>query len=465
MAKLSLQLKLGQQLTMTPQLQQAIRLLQMPVMELNTQIQEALESNVMLEQEEPTSSDAPENTPEETSSDVLEGEEFDSSTWDDSGSGSNAPSDNDFQPDYPDKESETLKDHLLWQIEMEHFSPREVVIAQALVDYINDDGYLTETLNNIGKTLPKEPSFRPHELDTTLIKLQALDPIGVGARDLAECICLQLKQINRDESGLELALNIAANSLELVADNELSILRRNMSVSESDLEAALGLIRSCHPKPGSAISKDTAEYIIPDVYVRKQDGHWVVDINRSTSPRLTINQTYACALGGGDAHSTLRSQLQEARWLIRSLEIRNETLTKVAMCIVERQIDFFESGETAMKPMVLRDIAEAVEMHESTISRVTNSKYMHTPRGVFEFKYFFSSQLTATDGTGESSTAIRARIKRLIGEESLNKPLSDSKIANLLAKDGSNIARRTVAKYREAMNIPSSSERKKRAVH
>ncbi len=465
MAKLSLQLKLGQQLTMTPQLQQAIRLLQMPVMELNTQIQEALESNVMLEQEEPASSDNPENPPEETPSEVLEGEEFDSSTWDDSGSGSSAPSGDDFQRDYADQESETLKEHLLWQIEMEHFSPREVVIAQALVDYINDDGYLTDSLDNISRTLPKEPEFRPQEIDVALIKLQALDPVGVGARDLAECICLQLKQINSDEPGLQVALKIAANSLELVADNELAILRRNMSVSESELEAALGLIRACHPKPGSAISKDTAEYIIPDVYVRKQDGHWVVDVNRSTSPKLTINQTYASALGGGDSHSALRSQLQEARWLIRSLEIRNETLTKVAMCIVQRQVDFFEDGETAMKPMILRDIAEAVEMHESTISRVTTSKYMHTPRGVFEFKYFFSSQLTAADGTGESSTAIRARIKRLVGEETPTKPLSDSKIANLLAEDGSNIARRTVAKYREAMNIPSSSERKKRAVH
>ncbi len=461
MAKLSLQLKLGQQLTMTPQLQQAIRLLQMPVMELNTQIQDALESNVMLEQEEPASSD----TPEETPSEVLEGEEFDSSTWDDSGSGSSAPSGDDFQRDYADQESETLKEHLLWQIEMEHFSPREVVIAQALVDYINDDGYLTDSLDNISRTLPTEPEFRPQEIDIALIKLQALDPVGVGARDLAECICLQLKQINSDEPGLQVALKIAANSLELVADNELAILRRNMSVSESELEAALGLIRACHPKPGSAISKDTAEYIIPDVYVRKQDGHWVVDVNRSTSPKLTINQTYASALGGGDSHSALRSQLQEARWLIRSLEIRNETLTKVAMCIVQRQVDFFEDGETAMKPMILRDIAEAVEMHESTISRVTTSKYMHTPRGVFEFKYFFSSQLTAADGTGESSTAIRARIKRLVGEETPTKPLSDSKIANLLAEDGSNIARRTVAKYREAMNIPSSSERKKRAVH
>ena len=305
MAKLSLQLKLGQQLTMTPQLQQAIRLLQMPVMELNTQIQDALESNVMLEQEEPASSD----TPEETPSEVLEGEEFDSSTWDDSGSGSSAPSGDDFQRDYADQESETLKEHLLWQIEMEHFSPREVVIAQALVDYINDDGYLTDSLDNISRTLPKEPEFRPQEIDIALVKLQALDPVGVGARDLAECICLQLKQINSDEPGLQVALKIAANSLELVADNELAILRRNMSVSESELEAALGLIRACHPKPGSAISKDTAEYIIPDVYVRKQDGHWVVDVNRSTSPKLTINQTYASALGGGDSHSALRSQL------------------------------------------------------------------------------------------------------------------------------------------------------------
>jgi RNA polymerase sigma-54 factor len=464
MAKLSLQLKLGQQLAMTPQLQQAIRLLQMPVMELNTQILQALETNVMLEQEEPPAAETPEPTSEESTAEVLEGEAFDTSNWDDTGP-SDSIAGNDFQPEYADHSGESLKEHLLWQIDIEDFSPREVVIAQALVDCINDDGYLTDSLENIGRALPREPGFTAAEIEGALSKLHELDPVGVGARDLSECVRLQLQQLDPTEPGVTLALRIAASSLERVADNELAMLRRELGVSEADLDDALTLIRACHPKPGSAVSQDTAEYVIPDVYVRKQDNRWIVDINRSSSPKLSINQTYAGALDNSEGYSTLRSQLQEARFLIRSLEIRNETLTKVAMCIVERQVEFLENGETAMKPMILRDVAEAVDMHESTISRVTTNKYMHTPRGVFEFKYFFSSQLTAIDGSGESSTALRARIKRLIGEEAPDKPLSDSKLAKLLAADGSNIARRTIAKYREALNIPSSSERKKRSMH
>jgi len=461
MAKLSLQLKLGQSLTMTPQLQQAIRLLQMPVMELNAQIEEALETNLMLEQEEPPAAETP-DTNEETTSDVIEGDELDPG-WDQP----TAPSgpDNDFQSELPDSSVESLREHLLWQLETEHFSPREVVAGQAIIDSINDDGYLTQALEDIVVSLPSEAGFSIKELEQTLSKVQTLDPAGIGARDLGECIALQLSMLHEQEPGRLLALNIARNHLDLMADGEFDILRRNLSVADDELQLALALIRSCHPKPGSAISNTSPEYVIPDVYVRKQDGRWVVDVNKSTSPKLHINQTYASALSGGEAHSTLRSQLQEARWLIRSLEIRNETLLKVAICIVQRQVDFLEHGEEAMKPLVLRDVAEAVEMHESTISRVTTNKYMHTPRGVFEFRYFFSSQLTATDGTGESSTAIRARIKRLIGEENPLKPLSDNKLTALLEAEGSKVARRTVAKYREALKIPPSSERKKRAAH
>jgi len=462
MAKLSLQLKLGQQLTMTPQLQQAIRLLQMPVMELNAQIEEALETNLMLEQDEPESgnNDSAEN--DSTESDVVEGDEYEN-PWDEgSGSGERGP---DFQVELSDTSAETLKEHLLWQLEMEHFEPREVVVGQAIVDYINDDGYLTETPSGILATLPADGAFSIDEVEATLAKVQVLDPVGVGARDLAECVRVQLGLLRTDTPGRELAIRITEDSLGLVADNELAMLRRNLSASDEELEQALELIKACHPRPGSAISNETPEYIIPDVYIRKQDNRWVVEVNRSTSPKLHINQAYASALASGEAHSTLRSQLQEARWLIRSLEIRNETLLKVAICIVERQVDFLEHGEEAMKPMVLRDVAEAVEMHESTISRVTTNKYMHTPRGVFEFRYFFSSQLSSADGSGESSTAVRARIKRLIGEENPLKPLSDSKLAQLLEAEGSNVARRTVAKYREALNIPPSSERKKRATH
>lgn len=242
------------------------------------------------------------------------------------------------------------------------------------------------------------------------------------------------------------------------------MLRRKLGVSEADLEEALALVRSCHPRPGSALQTAEPQYVVPDVFVRKQDGKWLVEVNSSLAPRLRVNQAYAQMLrGGGSEHTALRTQLQEARWLVRSLEIRNDTLLKVARCIVRRQHDFFEYGEEHMKPMVLRDVAEAVEMHESTISRITSGKYMHTPRGVFELRYFFSSQVTGEDGTEQSSTAIRAKIRKLISQENPDSPLSDSRIAELLLADGTNVARRTVAKYREAMKIAPSSERRRHA--
>jgi RNA polymerase sigma-54 factor len=464
MAKLSLQLKLGQQLTMTPQLQQAIRLLQLPVIELNTQIQDALENNVMLELEDVQETDTPAAEPP-----VMAAEENDPSPWDamipsgtrsDNWTDAGAP-----QAEFMDHSEESLREHLLWQLEMENFSPREILAGQALIDCINNDGYLTDSVENICATLARETTFSTEEVESVLKRIQTLDPTGVGARDLADCIGIQLRQLNTAEPGRNLAIQITESSLDLVADREHSILRRQFSVSDEELDLALGLIRNAHPRPGSAIQSSTPEYVIPDVYVRKVDGRWVVDINRGGAPQLRVNQTYARMLGSSNGHSTLNSQLQEARWLVRSLEIRNETLLKVAICIIERQVEFLEHGDEAMKPMILRNVAETVEMHESTISRVTTNKYMHTPRGVFEFKHFFSSQLTATDGSEESSTAVRARIRRLIGKEDPVKPLSDSKIATLLEKEGTKVARRTVAKYREAMNIPPSSERKKKKTH
>ena len=457
--KLSLQLKVSQQLTMTPQLQHAIRLLQMPVLELNTQIQNALAENVMLESEEP---ELPGPDIEEPQ--VVGGELDDSAQWSDlqGGGGGDSWSDDSRRPELADHSDETLRDHLLWQLEMEHFTPREVVIGQGLVDAINEDGYLTESLDTIRQSLRDEANFGVEEIEQALLKLQTLDPAGIGARDLGECIRIQLRQLDPTVAGRDLALQITDGHLDLVAEHEYPTLRRRLAVSDEDLDTALALVRSCHPRPGSAIQSAPTEYIIPDVYVRKQDGKWTVEVNRSIAPRLKVNQTYAKMLRGDGEHSNLRTQLQEAKWLVRSLEIRNDTLLKVAMCIVERQIDFFENGEEAMKPLVLRDIAEIVDMHESTISRVTANKYMHTPRGVLEFRYFFSSQLAANDGSEQSSTAIRAKIRRLIGQENQQKPLSDSKIVSMLAEEGTRIARRTVAKYREAMQIAPSSERRER---
>jgi RNA polymerase sigma-54 factor len=482
MLKPSLQLRIGQQLTMTPQLQQAIRLLQLPILELNAQLQQMLDSNVMLELDEPAERDADpigemsEFAPDAPVAETGDGEfEYDpdesgvlpdlqeSALWSDVSAPSRGDpwSGDERQVEIADQAGTTLRDHLLWQLEMEHFTPREALIGEVIIDYINDDGYLTETLENILAMLPAEAGCTLAEVEQTLAKIQLLDPAGVGARDLSECIRLQLAQLT-DAPGRELALTIAQSHLDLVAEQEFAMLRRKLGVSDAGLEEALALVRSCHPRPGAAIQTTAAEYVVPDVFVRKHDGKWVVEVNRALAPRLRVNQAYAQMLRGNGEHSVLRTQLQEARWLVRSLEIRNDTLLKVANCIVKRQTEFFEHGEERMKPMILKDVAEAVEMHESTISRVTSGKYMHTPRGVFELRYFFSSQVTGEDGTEQSSTAIRAKIRKLIGQENPQSPLSDSRIAELLQAQGTNVARRTVAKYREAMKIPPSSERKRR---
>jgi RNA polymerase sigma-54 factor len=461
MLKPSLQLKLGQSLTMTPQLQQAIRLLQLPVLDLNAQIQEALEENIMLEMEDLP--DVPQ-TSAETTAEVQTIQAEDS--WqersaeriqDGGWNGEGRPI-----TEFADESGQTLREHLLWQLEMEHFTPRQAVIGESIIDSVNDDGYLSEDLEEISAGLDAEPGFSLAEVEETLDKVQRLDPVGVGARSIGECLVLQLRQLDPATSGVSLAIDIATGHLDLVANRDYGELRRSLRISEEDLHEALALVKSCNPKPGLAVSPAATEYVIPDVFVRKIDDRWQVEISPTGVPRLSVNQQYARLLRGSGDHAVLRSQLQEARWLIRSLEIRKETLMKVATCIVSRQTEFLEHGDESMKPMVLRDVAEEIGMHESTISRVTTNKYMHTPRGVFEFKYFFSSHLSSADGEDQSSTSVRAKIRKLIGAENPAKPLSDSKIANILADEGISVARRTVAKYREAMNIASSSERRKR---
>jgi RNA polymerase sigma-54 factor len=294
--------------------------------------------------------------------------------------------------------------------------------------------------------------------------VQAMDPAGVGARSVSECIELQLRQLDPDTPGRETALAIAAGYLDQVAEQQYALLRRQLRVTEEELENALVLVRACQPRPGSSVHSVPAEYIVPDVFVRRTERGWAVDINPASLPRIRVNQSYAGLIGRSADHAMLRTQLQEARWLIRSLEIRNETLLKVARCIVQRQSAFLENGDEYMQPMILKDVAEAVQMHESTISRVTTNKYMHTHRGVFEFRYFFSSHVAASDGTEMSSTAIRAKIRKLVAAEEPDKPLSDSRIAEILSREGVLVARRTVAKYREALGIPPSSERKKVSV-
>jgi RNA polymerase sigma-54 factor len=472
----SLQLKLTQQLTMTPQLQQAIRLLQLPIMELQTQIQAALDENVMLEVEEPESpleaSEASESAQADADEPSLdEPEDFtepivaSEADWGDAQKTgpSEAPKSADPRTNFEhaDRSEETLRDHLLWQLELENLDSRSTAIGQAIIDAINDDGYLIDDLDVIRATLAPDVLAPIDEIEHVLVDLvQQFDPAGIGARSVSECVLLQLAQLAPDTAGLALARTVAADHLPLVAEHQYGALKRILKASDDELDVAIALVRGCQPRPGSAVFAPAAEYVVPDVFVHRSDGSWVVELNNAVSPQLRVNQVYAGSLGRTEEYDVLRTQLQEARWLIRSLEIRNETLLKVALTIVQRQTEFLEQGEEHMRPMVLRDVAEAIEMHESTVSRVTTNKYMHTPRGVFEFRYFFSSHLAGEEGE-QSSTAVRAKIRKLVSGEDPDKPLSDNQIAQLLSAGGVTVARRTVAKYREAMKIPSSSDRKR----
>ena len=473
MLKPSLQLKLGQQLTMTPQLQQAIRLLQLPTIELQAHIRELLESNVMLEQDEDTESGTYETlssaeTAPETAAPVEEPPvEVVDDGWSDQPVGpadnpwSGGSGDEDRQQEFADSSGQSLHDHLLWQLELARLNPRDLAIGRAVVDAINDDGYLSEPLDVIGASLKPELDPSVAEVERVLAVVQMFDPPGVGARSVSECLLLQLEQLEAATPGLATAKAIARNHLELLAERELTALRRELRTSDEELETAVALVRACHPRPGSIVSGSSAEYVVPDVFVRRTPRGWSVEINAATLPRVRLNQSYANLVGRSTSHASMRAQLQEARWLLKSLEIRNDTLTKVARSIVERQSEFLEQGEEYMRPMILRDIAEAIGMHESTVSRVTSGKYMHTPRGVFELRYFFSSQVEGSDGSGTSSTAIRAKIRKLIREEDPAVPLSDSRIAEILSGEGIPVARRTVAKYRETMGLAPSNERRR----
>lgn len=481
MLKPSLQLKLGQHLTMTPQLQQAIRLLQLPALELQAHIRELLESNIMLEAEEdneltgtfeslqPSNDREPEAEAAPTVSEAQAAPEVEiiEDSWTDRGSspseGSYSGEDDDRQQDYADESGVSLHEHLTEQVGLAGLCVRDLAIATAIIDAINDDGYVTESLEEISATLRPEVTCDAEEVERVLSLIQYLDPAGVGARSVSECILLQLEQLEPSTPGLATARVIAEKHLDMVAGREIIPLRRLLNVDDETLETALALVRGCHPRPGSMVSGGAAEYVVPDVFVRRTERGWAVEINPATVPRVRLNQTYADLIGRGSGYTTMRTQLQEARWLLKSLEIRNDTLLRVARAIVERQSDFLEQGDEHMRPMILKDIAAAIEMHESTISRVTSGKYMHTPRGVFELRFFFSSQVENDAGEGTSSTAVRAKIRKLIKEEDATNPLSDSRLAEVLSREGIPVARRTVAKYREAMGIATSAERRRTA--
>jgi RNA polymerase sigma-54 factor len=495
MLKPSIQLRIGQQLTMTPQLQQAIRLLQLSTLELQAEIQQNFETNPMLEtvDDEAEPEAGGEGVSTERTTEVGQesgggnGEEnlaetgaqaSDSpvdlpvdSSWEDIydaptsyGGGSEEGGRDLFENQSAGEES--LREHLLWQMRLTPMSDADRVIAMAIIDAIDDDGYLREPLEAIHANLAKdfELELELDEVEAVLRLLQRFDPIGAGSRTLAECLGIQLQQLSPDTPWLSEAKQLVAEHLDVLAARNFKLLTRRMKLSVPELHEVTALIQTLNPRPGTLISNRPPEYIVPDVTVYRSQGAWKVELHPDTAPRLRINPLYAGMVKRADnsADNTyMRNQLQEARWFIKSLQSRNETLLRVATAIVQHQRGFLEYGAEAMKPLVLRDIAEQLEMHESTISRVTTHKYMHTPRGIYEFKYFFSSHVGTVDGGVCSATAIRAMIKSLITDESPAKPLSDSKIASVLVTKGINVARRTVAKYREAMAIPPSNERKR----
>ena len=501
--KLSLQLKLGQQLTMTPQLQQAIRLLQLSTLDLQQEIHEALESNPMLELienneeelqgnktandlntvEDPIqknaeiNADAKVSTEQDTAEDSWQDQTPNDlsvdTNWDDiypetyTSSGSFDGNSADFES--RDTADDSLQDHLHWQLNLTPMSDQDNSIALAIIDAIDINGMLTVDVPSLIEGFDPELEIEEDEVLAVLHRIQQFDPVGVAYRDLSECLTIQLGQyeVPGQEKLVENAKLIIRDYIDLLGHRDYAQLMRRTKLKEAELSETISIIESLNPRPGSDIAPPATSYIVPDVIVSKtQSGKWKVELNPETAPKIRINDSYASLVKRADSseeNSYLRDNLQEAKWFIKSLQSRNETLMKVSTRIVEHQKGFLEYGEEAMKPLVLHDIAEAVSMHESTISRVTTQKYMHTPRGIFELKYFFSSHVSTSGGGECSSTAIRAIIKKLVAAENSRKPLSDSKITNLLEEKGINVARRTIAKYRESLSIPPSNERKRLA--
>lgn len=499
--KASLQLRFSQHLALTPQLQQSIRLLQLSTLELQQEVAAAVAQNPLLDNDEDwigkstrvaTDGSLHTSTPGQSSSephagatpgssegsgsesassgsetstlDAIGQDSGESSSWslDDFPRGG-APSDDDDLPPMQLQEVPTsLRDHLLAQLHMTQVDARDRALAGFLIESLDDDGYLSESLEEIAAELPEELDVEIDELRAALVLVQSFDPCGIGARSPAECLKLQLLRLPASPVR-SLALDIVGKHLELLAARDFTRLKRQLKVDEDALRNAHALIRSLEPFPGAAYGKPEADYVVPDILVRKTSGGWIAELNPEVVPKLRINSLYANILRnnrGDPGSGSLRQQLQEARWLIKNIQQRFETILRVAQAIVERQKSFFAHGEIAMRPLVLREIADTLGLHESTISRVTSGKYMLTPFGTLEFKYFFGSHVSTDTGGSASSTAIRALIKQLIGAEEPRTPLSDSRIAELLAEQGFVVARRTVAKYREALRIPAVNLRK-----
>jgi len=465
--KPALQLRLGQSLALTPQLQQAIRLLQLSRLELELELNTALESNPLLDMEDGDSEEAdPADSADEVeaASSESESEHIDATDeqpldLDRTEYRGTALDEDGMEPQ--DAEIEDLRDHLLWQLNLTPMSARDCAIGAAIIEAIDDDGYLGETDEVIRDTLASLYTIGLDEIESVRHRVQHFDPVGVASRNLRECLTVQLDVFVADTPGLKLARILVGDHLEALAKQDRARLCQRLHVAEEEFETALALIRSLAPKPGSGFSNTAAEFVAPDAYARKVGGRWQVALAPGCQPRLGINEHYASLIAKArrDDASYLKGQLQEARWLIKSLKTRAETMLKVAASIVRAQEAFLEFGAEAMRPLVLKDVADEIGMHESTISRVTTRKFLHTPRGTFEFKYFFSSGVGTVDGGAASATAIQAMIKKLIGDEKTARPLSDQGLAAELNRRGINVARRTVAKYREALNIPSSNDR------
>ncbi|TNE76567.1 MAG: RNA polymerase factor sigma-54 [Gammaproteobacteria bacterium] len=478
--KASLQLKIGQQLTMTPQLQQAIRLLQLSSLDLHQEIQQNLYDNPLLEltEESENQVEASEGKPQderhETATTDLNGEQWENkipndlpvdANWDDIYQPPSTPKlssgeTHDF--DSVHSVTESLQDHLLWQLNLTPMSPTDHLIGENIIDAIDSRGMLTLPIEEIWSALDDE--IEMDEVVAVLHRIQQFDPPGVAAASLSECLSIQLNQFTVDTPFLQEAKQLVSKHLELVGQRDYRQIERHTGYDHETIDGAILLIQTLTPNPGEAIGSDDIEYVVPDVRVIKVNNHWQVSLNEDITPKLSINQHYAQLIRRADSsqdNTFLKNHLQEAKWFLRSIESRNDTLMRVASCIVQMQQGFLEQGPVAMKPMVLADIADRLELHESTISRVTTQKYIDTPQGVFELKYFFSSHVSTASGGECSSTAIRAILKKMISAENPSKPLSDNKLTSLLQDMGIQVARRTVAKYREGMGIPSSSERKR----
>ncbi len=464
--KPALQLRQSQQLLLTPQLQQAIKLLQLSTLEINQETARLLDENPFLEREDDNgnqtysgSSSAESVTPNSNNETTTPETESRASEidWSELSFSSSATNPDDEDEGYGEVAADrpSMREHLLWQLNMSQLDSRDKKIISLLIDALDENAYLSQPLSEIVELLPQELDITLDDLETALVQLQHLDEPGIAARDLSECLALQLQAMPEDVPGRDLALTLVTKHLDLLASRDFNKLKKVLHCDDDALRCAQDLIVHLQPKPGMAFEQRAADYVVPDVLVERVGGIWRARLNPEAMPRLRLNQVYANILqqrGDGNAQGMV-TQLQEARWFIKNLQQRFETILRVAQAIVERQRQFFQHGDIAMRPLVLREIADQLELHESTISRVTTQKFMHTPRGIYEFKYFFGSGLATEAGGACSSTAIRALIKQMVSEEDAKHPLTDSRMAEILAQQGIIVARRTVAKYRESMSI------------